>query len=182
MIYTLPSGLELDVTISPATQLTQKLRDFITGGWSKSGARFCVPYASGKALLDRARNLSKRSAHVLQNPSTYVALANFVGAGEDDVPIGWFVVAPNMLHFAYTRRPYRCLGVATLLLEELSKAHARGDSVCPFPKAGWIPCTHWTIRLPVEGFLFNMDRVYFYCGFEPLTYVEHHGPRISNLP
>ena len=173
MLETLPSGLSLSLTIRPASELEPKCRDLIAGTWAKSGGRLCVPYSSGKAILDRTRNLSKRSVHVLQNPSSYVALADFPSPSEGDVPVGWIVVAPNLVHFAYVRGPYRGLGVAKLLLKILSSEFACGHSVCPFPALGWIPCTHWTVKFPVEGWFRIQETVLFYCGYEPLTYAEH---------
>ena len=176
MNETLPSGLALSVTIQPANFLSEKLHNFVTGTWAKSAGRLCVPYTSGKGILDRTRTFSKRSDHVLRSPSTYVALADFADVGGDDVPVGWIVAAPNLLHFAYVRRPYRSLGVAALLLKALAAGYSGNHSECPFPSVGWIPCTHWTVKLPDTGWLqFDKARLLYYAGFEPLNCERLHG-------
>jgi hypothetical protein len=114
--------------------------------------------------------LRKRANHVLQSPSTYVSLANFDNRGDADVPLGWLVAAPNIIHFANVRAPYRQMGMAALLIETLAEHFKTGLSECPFPSEGWVPCTHWTVKLPLTGWTKRKDLLLFYCGFEPLGY------------
>lgn len=178
MTETLPSGLPLNITVERAQELSAETRDFVARVWVSSRRWFTGPKVGGKAVEQRKHTLQMRANNVLANPSTHVAVANFAspvpavdeatGQVLPEVPIGFAVVAPNLVHFAYVRSLYRGLGVARLLFTTLTENYAARLTSCPFPAAGWVPCTQWATWLPEEGWRPFGARVLFYSGFEPI--------------
>ena len=161
-VWTLTCGLKARTVSCPTASIVPSTGEFIQGTWAKSGGKILVPGQAGKGVSEICAKLRKRARSIMRAPSSYVTLACFADVSDEETaPLGWLVHAPHLIHYIYVRAPYRGAGLAHLMVRE-------AISSWPNEQANWIPCTHWTTRLPREGWRLIGDTAFYYAGFEPL--------------
>jgi hypothetical protein len=150
-VITTSQQLTLDVWDVRLSAMPESWQNCILSSFVPSLARGWARQASD-ADWTRAR---KRAMAILQSPTTWVSVACAQGDEEQAqrLIVGWLAHARNILHYVHVKTGYRGAGVGDALL----KSAVLDPSV---------PCTHWSKKLPPNGWKVRGERLFFYCGVD----------------